>query len=260
MRLYFKYFSIHLRSAMEYKISFFLTAIGQGMTTVFSFLCMYFLFDRFGNIEGYTFNQVLLCFSTIFISFALAECFARGFDRFSTIISNGEFDRIMLRPRNEIIQVLGIKIEFSRIGRLIQAIVIFIYGITTCNVGWTLGKIFTLTLMIIGGVCLFFSLFMIYATICFYTIEGLEFMNVFTDGGREIAQYPLNIYSDWVLKFFTFIIPLAFVNYYPYLYLIDRVKENKVLYMISPICAILFVLPAYVLWKIGIKHYKSIGS
>lgn len=260
MRLYFKYFSIHLRSAMEYKTSFLLTTIGQGMTTTFSFLCMYFLFNRFGNIEGYTFNQVLLCFSTIFISFALAECFGRGFDRFSTIISNGEFDRIMLRPRNEIIQVLGSKIEFSRIGRLIQAIVIFIYGISTCNIGWTGGKIFTLTLMIIGGVCLFFSLFMIYATICFYTIEGLEFMNVFTDGGREIAQYPLNIYSDWVLKFFTFIIPLAFVNYYPYLYLIDRVHGNKILYMISPICAMLFIVPAYILWRIGMRHYKSIGS
>jgi ABC-2 type transport system permease protein len=260
MRLYFKYFSIHFRSAMEYKTSFFLTAIGQGMTTAFSFLSMYFLFNRFGSIEGYTFNQVLLCFSTIFISFALAECFGRGFDRFSAIISNGEFDRIMIRPRNEIIQVLGSKIEFSRIGRLIQAIVIFIYGITTCGVEWTLGKIFTLTLMIIGGVCLFFGLFMIYAAICFFTIEGLEFMNIFTDGGREIAQYPLNIYNNWVLKFFTFIVPLAFVNYYPYLYLIDRIYENKVLYMISPVCAILFIVPAFVLWKIGVRHYKSIGS
>lgn len=260
MRLYFKYFSIHLRAAMEYKTSFFLTAVGQGLTTAFSFLSMYFLFQRFGNIEGYTFNQVLLCFSTISMSFALAECFGRGFDRFSTIISNGEFDRIMLRPRNEIIQVLGSKIEFSRIGRLIQALIIFIYGIITCNIGWNIGKIFTLIFMIIGGVFLFFSLFMIYATICFYTIEGLEFMNIFTDGGREIAQYPLNIYSEWVLKFFTFVIPLAFVNYYPYLYIIDRIGENKILYMLSPICSIFFIVPAYVLWKVGVKHYKSIGS
>lgn len=260
MRLYFKFFSIHLRSAMEYKTSFVLTALGQGMTTAFSFLSMYFLFNRFGNIEGYTFNQVLLCFSTIFISFALAECFGRGFDRFSAIISNGEFDRIMLRPRNEIIQVLGSKIEFSRIGRLIQAIIIFMYGVNTCGVKWSLEKIFTLTLMIAGGVCLFFSLFMIYAAICFFTIEGLEFMNIFTDGGREIAQYPLNIYSEWVLKFFTFIIPLAFVNYYPYLYLIDRINQNQILYMISPIFAMLFMIPAYLLWKIGIRHYKSIGS
>lgn len=260
MKLYLKYFSIHLRSAMEYKTSFILTAIGQGMTTAFSFISMYFLFNRFGSIEGYTFNEVLLCFSTIFMSFALAECFGRGFDRFSVIISNGEFDRIMVRPRNEILQVLGSKIELSRIGRLLQALIIFIYGVSTCSVSWTPGKILTLTLMIIAGVCLFFSLFMIYAAICFFTIEGLEFMNIFTDGGREIAQYPLDIYKDWVVKFFTFIVPLAFINYYPFLYLIDKAGKYEGLYMLSPLIAVLFIIPAYILWRIGVAHYKSTGS
>lgn len=260
MKLYLKYFSIHLRSVMEYKTSFVLTAIGQGMTTAFSFIAMYFLFDRFGTIEGYTFNEVLLCFSTIFMSFALAECFGRGFDRFSVIISNGEFDRIMVRPRNEILQVLGSKIELSRVGRLIQALVIFVYGVSTCNITWSPGKVLTLNLMIIGGICLFSSLFMIYAAICFFTIEGLEFMNIFTDGGREIAQYPLNIYKEWVVKFFTFVVPLAFINYYPFLYLIDRVEKHKTLYMLSPLCTLIFILPAYGLWRLGVRHYKSTGS
>ena len=260
MKLYLKYFSIHLRYAMEYKTSFFFTIFGQAIATILSFLGMYFLFERFGSVDGYTFNEVLLCFSTILMSFALAECFGRGFDRFSVIISNGEFDRIMLRPRNEIIQVLGSKIEFSRVGRLIQAGIIFIYAIITCDIGFTIGKVFTLMLMIIGGTVLFFSLFMIYAAICFFTIEGLEFMNIFTDGGREIAQYPLSIYKKWILKFFTFVVPLAFVNYYPFLYLINRVSKNTWLYMISPICAILFIIPSYILWRIGVRHYKSTGS
>ncbi len=260
MRLYLKYFSIHLRSAMEYKTSFILTAIGQGLTTFFSFLTMYFLFQRFGSIKGYTFNEVLLCFSTIFMSFALAECFGRGFDAFSGIISNGEFDRIMVRPQNEILQVLGSRIELSRIGRLMQALIVFIYGIVTCGVSWNAEKILTLTLMILGGIILFFSFFMIYASICFFTIEGLEFMNIFTDGGRELAQYPLDIYKEWVLKFFTFVVPLAFINYYPFLFLIDKYEGNKFLYMLSPLIAFLFIVPSYIFWRIGVRHYTSTGS
>lgn len=260
MRLYFKYFSIQLRSVMQYKVSFFLTTIGQGLTTFFAFLSMYFLFVRFGSIKGYTFNEVLLCFSTIFMSFALAECFGRGFDAFSGIIGNGEFDRIMVRPRNEILQVIGTRIELTRIGRLLQAFAIFIYAINTSNVVWSADKICTLTLMIAGGVCLFFGLFMVYAAICFFTLEGLEFMNIFTDGGRELAQYPLNIYKEWVLKFFTFVIPLAFINYYPFLYIIDKNHGYGVFYMMSPIIAALFLVPSYILWCFGVKHYKSTGS
>lgn len=260
MKLYLKYFSIHLRSAMQYKTSFILTAIGQGLTTFFSFLSMYFLFDRFGSIKGYSFNEVLLCFSTIFMSFALAECFGRGFDSFSTIISNGEFDRIMVRPQNEVLQVLGSRIELSRVGRLLQALAVFIYGIVTCGITWNIEKIVTLTLMILGGTVLFFSFFMIYAGICFFTIEGLEFMNIFTDGGRELAQYPLDIYKNWVLKFFTFIVPLAFINYYPFLFLIDKYKGNKLLYMLSPMVALLFIIPSYIFWRIGVRKYTSTGS
>lgn len=258
MKLYLKYFSIQLKSVMQYKTSFFLTSIGQCLTTFFSFLSMYFLFTRFGSIKNYSFNEVLLCFSTIFMSFALAECFGRGFDAFPSIISDGSFDRILVRPRNEVLQVLGTKIELTRIGRLIEALIVFIYSLKTCGVYFSPDKIFTLTLMIIGGTFLFFGLFIISAVICFFTIESLEIINIFTDGGRELAQYPLDIYKNFVLKFFTYIIPLAFVNYYPLLYIIG--KSHNVLYMFSPIIACLFIIPSFILWKFGVRHYVGTGS
>lgn len=260
MRLYLKYFSIQLRSIMEYKASFFLAAVGQAFTTFFSFLSIYFLFDRFGNIKGYTFSEILLCFSTIFMAFSLAECFGRGFDSFSQIISNSEFDRIMTRPQNEILQVLGSRIELSRVGRLTFGIIIFIYAVLKSNVMWDITRVITISLMIIGGICLFFSLFMIYASICFFTTEGLEFMNIFTDGGRELAQYPLNIYKNFVRKFFTYIVPIAFVNYYPFLYIIGKTHGSWFLYMLSPVVSILFLIPGNIFWRFGVSHYKSTGS
>jgi ABC-2 type transport system permease protein len=194
------------------------------------------------------------------MAFALAECFGRGFDSFSGIISNGEFDRIMVRPRNEVLQVVGSRIELTRIGRLLQALIIFIYVFRTSSIVWSTDKIITLILMLIGGVCLFFGLFMIYASICFFTLEGLEFMNIFTDGGRELAQYPLDIYKKWVVKFFTFVVPLAFVNYYPFLYIIGKNNGYGTLYMFSPIFSVLFLVPSYLLWRFGVRHYKSTGS
>jgi ABC-type uncharacterized transport system permease subunit len=46
------------------------------------------------------------------MAFSIAECFARGFDHFPSMISNGEFDRVMVRPRNEIFQILAYKMDF----------------------------------------------------------------------------------------------------------------------------------------------------
>jgi len=85
-------------------------------------------------------------------------------------------------------------------------------------------------------------------------------MNIFTDGGRQLAQYPLDIYKEWVMKFFTFIIPLAFINYYPFLFVINKYEGNKVFYMLSPLVSFLFIIPSFMFWKFGVSHYKSTGS
>ena len=258
MGLYFKYFTIHLKSQMQYKTSFFLTLAGQFLTSFSAFLGIYFMFERFHQVDGFTFSEVLLCFAVVLIAFSLAECFARGFDAFSGMISNGEFDRIMVRPRNEIFQVLASKLELSRIGKLVQAVIVFAYAIPTSGVRFTIDKIFMLILMIASGVIIFSGLFIIYAALCFFTTEGLEFMNIFTDGGREFGRYPLSIYGGGVLKFFTYVIPLALFQYYPFLYLIGR--SDNVLYMLLPFIGVLFLIPCYAIWRIGLKHYKSTGS
>ena len=166
MRLYRKYFMIHLKSIMEYKASFLFTCLGQFLVSFNVFLGVYFMFQRFSNVEGFTYNEVLLCFGITLMEFSLAEAFARGFDMFGTMIRKGEFDRIMVRPRNEIFQVLGSHIEFTRIGRILQAIVMFVWGVSVSDVHWTPSKILTVILMLAGGTMVFSGLFLIYASIC----------------------------------------------------------------------------------------------
>ncbi|WFR57442.1 ABC-2 family transporter protein [Anaerocolumna sp. AGMB13025] len=258
MKLYFKFFSIHLKSVFQYKTSFLLTTIGQFLVSFNVFLGVYFMFQRFNKVKGFTYSEILLCFSIVLIEFSLAECFARGFDTFSATISNGEFDRIMVRPRNEIFQVLGNKIEFTRIGRMLQAIIMFAYGIMKSQITWSYDKVLTVIFMIIGGTVVFTGIFIIYAAFCFFTIEGLEFMNIFTDGAREYGKYPLSIYGKRVLQICTILVPYALIQYYPLLYILDRTKNP--FYILLPLIACLFIIPCYLFWKFGIRHYKSTGS
>lgn len=258
MKLYLKYFSIHLKSQMQYKGSFLMTVAGQFLLSFSALLSIWFLFSRFHTVAGFSFQEVLLCFAIILMAFSLAECFVRGFDTFSNIIGNGEFDRILIRPRNTVFQVLASKVELSRIGRLIQALVVFLYAIPTSDVLWTGDKILLLGLMILSGMSIFSGLFVIYAALCFFTTEGLEFMNVLTDGGREFGGYPVVIYGKQILKFLTYIVPIALFQYYPFLYLIGRTES--ILHFLAPICALLFLLPCYGIWRLGLRHYKSTGS
>lgn len=258
MKLYFKFFMINLKSQMQFRLSFLFLLFARAFVSIGVFAGIYFMFLRFNKIEGFVYNEVLLCFSVVFTSFSIAECYARGFDTFSSVISNGEFDRIMVRPRNEIFLVLSSKMEFTNIGRFFTALIVLFYSIPASGIDWTFDKGITLFFMIISGVVIFSGLFLIYAALCFFTLEGLEFMNIFTDGGRNFGQYPYAIYGDGVLKFLTYVVPLALFQYYPLLYITER--SSNILYMLTPIIGMLFIIPCYMIWKLGVRKYKSTGS
>lgn len=258
VRLYFHFFKIHLQGMMEHKISFLLTTIGQFLVSFNVFLGIYFMMNRFHQVEGFRYPEVLLCFSITLMSFTLAEAFFRGFDMFSSMIGNGEFDRVLLRPRGTVFMVLCSKIELTRIGRLIQAIVMMAVALPGSGVRFTPVKLLAMVLMISGGTVVFACIFLIYAALCFFTLEGLEFMNVFTDGAREYGKYPVSVYGKTVLTICTYLVPYALFQYYPFLYLIGRTDDVR--YALLPVGACVFWVPAYGLWRWGLRRYQSTGS
>ena len=258
MRLYFKYLGILLKSRMQYKASFVMLSFGHFLVSFTGFLGMFFLFDRFHTVKGFSFEEVLLCFSTVTLSFAISECFVRGFDSFSGLIKTGDLDRILIRPRSVVFQVLTSKMEFSRVGRLAAAVGVFVYAAPKSGVDWTPGKAGVVFLMVVGGIAVFSALFMIYAGFSFFTIEGLEFMNIFTDGTKEFGRYPLSIYGKELLFAYTFIIPIAPFQYYPFLYLIGQ--TDRTWYALLPLTGFLFLIPAYIFFRFGLRCYRSTGS
>lgn len=258
LKLYGKYFAIHLKSAMQFKGSFFATVIGSFLTSFTVFLGIFFMFRRFHSVAGFSYEQVLLCYGVMLMGFSVAQMFASGFKVFDSMISNGEFDRILSRPRNEIFQVLAFRVDFVRIGMLLQGIVMLIYGLTACQVDWNISRVITVVFMVIGGAILFSSLFLLDGSIAFFTLQGLEFMNVFTYGAIEHGKYPIAIYGRGMLLFCTFGVPYALVQYYPLTYVLGQADNPAFIFL--PLIAGLFAVPCWVVWRIGVRRYKSTGS
>ena len=258
IRLYFHYLSLALRSSMQYKMSFFLVVAGRFLASFNAILGVYFIFMRFHKVKGYGFGEVLLCFAIIQMSFALCESVSHGFAVFSGIVRSGQFDRILLRPRGAILQLLGAEFDVSRFGMLLQGIIMFIYGIVVSPVEWTALRILTVISMVCGGTVLFVSIFLLEAAISFFTLEGLEAVNILSYGAKEHGKYPVDIYGKGMMKFCTYVIPYDLVQYYPLQYLLGRTERWY--YSLYPLGTLLFALFCYGLWRLGISRYQSAGS
>jgi len=260
MKLYAKYIYFLLKSQLQYKASFIMTVITQFIQPFALFAGIYLLFERFGNIQGWTLYEVFMCYAVVAMCFAISECFARGFDKFPDMIRTASFDRILVRPRGTILQVLGAGFDIKRIGAFIQSGVVLVIAISGVDITWNFTKVIMLINMILGGTVIFTGVYILQATAAFWTIEALEVANIFTHGIKEHASYPLNIYPKWITVFFTFIIPYGTVNYIPLQYLLGKIDGTGWFYALVPLMGSLFILPCLLAWKIGVRKYSSAGS
>ncbi|MDE3000660.1 MAG: ABC-2 family transporter protein [Gemmatimonadota bacterium] len=262
-RLYFRYVTASVRGQMQYRASFMMLAAGYFLMTGLDFAALWVLFDHFGSIEGWTLPEVALLYGMVNIAFAIAEGTARGFDTFGTWVKSGEFDRLLLRPRSTVLQLAGQELHLLRIGRLLQGLGVLLWAQYMLEVAWTAATAVLAAGAILGGVGLFIGIFILQATLAFWTTEGLEIANVLTNGGTETAQYPLVIYPRWFRRFFTYVVPLAGISYFPALAILDRADplgSTAWMHWLSPLGGMAFLLIALRVWSLGVRHYRSTGS
>jgi ABC-2 type transport system permease protein len=263
LQLYLRYISVSFQSQMQYKVSFLLQMMGQFGATAIDFFAMWTLFNRFNQIGTWTLAEVALFYGMVNTAFACADAIARGFDLFGKLIREGGFDRLLLRPRSTVLQLLGTEFTLKRIGRLFQGLAVLGWSLFTLQIPLSLSTVWLLLSAWLGSIALFIGIVIVQATLTFWTIESLEIMNVLTYGGVETAQYPFSIYRKWFQHFFTFLIPLACVSYFPLLAVLNKAAEFSVplwVCYVSPIAGFIFLWLSLKLWRIGERYYCSTGS
>lgn len=261
-KLYAHYVQLSLASQLQYRKAFYIQVAGHFASSGIGFLGVWALLARFGHFDGWGLAEVSILYGLINASFAIAEAFGRGFDVFGTdFIRTGEFDRLLVRPRSIILQLLGHEVRLRSLGRLSQGLVVLTFGLISTNAMSVTALIICLW-CVVGGVALFVGLFVLQATLSFWTIESLEILNVFTYGGVQAAQYPVSIYAGWLRGIFTYVIPFAAVTYYPALVIVGRESSSRhqAVFACSPVLGIAFLLVALAFFSLGIRRYVSAGG
>lgn len=264
LRLYGRYVAVSLRAQMQYPAAFIATSAGAFASTVIDFIAIWALFTRFRQIEGWRFEEIALFYGVIGVAFAFADALTRGFDIFADVfVKTGDFDRLLVRPRSTVLQLLGYELRASRIGRFAQGVLAWAVGAHLSNIDWTVGVWATLAFAVAGGVALFSGILVMQATLAFWTVESLEIGNTLTYGGVEAAQYPLDIYARWFRNFLTFVVPLACVSYFPVAAVLghaDRTGLSPWLSRLTPALGFAFFGLSLLVWRFGVRRYTSTGS
>src|SRR5262245_58713835 len=118
LRLYGKLIAASVRAQLQYRANFLLASLGIFLATGIEAVGVWALFDRFGQLKTWTLAEVAFLYGLVNVTFAVADALATDFDGFAQQVRSGDFDRVLLRPRSTVLQLLGHELAIRRVGRL----------------------------------------------------------------------------------------------------------------------------------------------
>jgi ABC-2 type transport system permease protein len=265
LALYVRLIGAGLRSQMQYRVSFVLETVAVFVGTFTDFLCILILFGRVDHIGGWTMPEVALLYGLVVLGFALAQFVGSGFEDFEDVVRRGTFDQVLIKPRGATFQIFATQLPLRRLGRFLQGgmVLTLALGWLGVRAWWGPERWLFLAWTLLGGMLFFLGLFFFRAAVCFWTVESIEATNLLLYGGQEMGSYPMHIFGEWLRGVFIYLIPLAFVNYFPALYLLGRPNPlggpPHAALLAVPLCALTCAV-GYGAWSLGVRHYQSTGS
>lgn len=231
--------------------------------TFIDFAAILVFFTHVPALAGWSVGEVALLYAISGMAFGLTDLVMGHMDRLGGMIRMGEMDTVLIRPMGSLFQVLAADFQLRRIGKLVQSAAVLGYAVVAAEISITPPKVIVLTVTVLAGAVLFGAVWVTFASLCFWTADTSEITNSFTYGGNFLAAYPITIFGTWVRRLLAFVLPMAFVAYFPALYLLDRPRPGGLGAFApfgTPVVALVFASMAGLVWRFALRHYRSTGS
>lgn len=261
--LYARLVAARVRAQWQYRTSFALELAGMVLVSFLDFAGILVIFHNVPELAGWTVAEVALLYGIAGVAFAVTELAVGHLDLLPQLIRDGNFDLVLIRPRGSLYQVLASDFRVRQLGKLVQASAVMVYALTALDLNWTAGRVAVIIGAVLSGAAIFAAVWVAAICIVFWAVEGRETVSAFTDAGNFLSQYPINVYEGWLRRFVLFVVPMAFVAYFPALFILDKpdpLGAPEWVRFLSPAVAVVAAVVAGFLWRFAVRHYRSAGG
>ncbi|GAB2922061.1 ABC transporter permease [Nonomuraea fastidiosa] len=249
------------RSAAAYPASFVMMTLFGFITAAIDVGVILVVFANTTSLAGFSREEVLFLYGAASVSFTVCDTFVSNLDRVSQHIKAGTLDTILIRPVSPWLQLATDRFNPTRIGRIVQAGLVLGYAIAALGIDPR--RAWMIPVMVITGIVIFAALWTLAGAAQFLLTDAPEVVNSFTYGSQQLNQYPLSIYARDLVAGVTYVLPLAFINWQPGLYVLGRADPfgtPEFMRFLGPAVALVLALVAGFAWRQGVRHYRSTGS
>jgi ABC-2 type transport system permease protein len=264
LRVVAKVTALNFRARLEYRADFVVMVafgvIWQTSTLIFASV----LLTRFkGGLGTFPATGVLLIIGMRLLSHGLYVLFFSNLAWLPRLVDEGRMDGYFLRPLPVFTQLLLSQFNVNAIGDIAVGATSLGVAISLVHVQVTLGTGAYLAAAVVGGLLVEASLQLMLSCLLLRS-PGSRVLGRWVDELMStFGNYPLSILPRVVQGLFTFLLPLAFVAYFPVEVVLGIAPKHGVMSMIvhwSPLAGVLLFLVARRVWAYSLRHYTTAGG
>ncbi|MDF2700171.1 MAG: multidrug transporter permease [Haloplasmataceae bacterium] len=261
LKIYSIFLKQYLKGLLEYRIDFLIGMFAFLLDQSLGIFFLSVIFQHIDLLAGFSFQEIVLMYGLSQIPKGIDHLFFDNIWLLPRVIRQGDLDRYLLRPINSLYHFLIVRFQPDAFGEIILGIILTSYGISHIP-GLALMDYITfilaLMLFMLIGTFIFTGLKLMTASLSFWLTNAYPVMQI-TYNLNQFARYPVIIFPKFIRLLMTYIIPFAFVAYYPVLFIKGEESFISILGELLLITS-LFMSMGVSLWNKGIKNYNSTGS
>jgi ABC-2 type transport system permease protein len=218
---------------------------------------------RFRSMAGWNQGEVFFIYTLRLLAHGCYCLLFHNVQGLSRNVRRGDFDRVLLRPLNPLLQLITWEYDPAGIGDLGLGLICLGLANRLLEFHWTPPAIAFLFLVVAGGCLIELSLFLFVNTLAFWVIEAGRLSWLVITFSDNFALYPLNIYNAALQFVLTFLVPVGFMSYYPATAFLNRTGDTlftPIFAYLTPLVGLVLLAAVYAFWQVGINRYQSTGS
>lgn len=172
-------------------------------------------------------------------------------------IRDGTFDFVLTKPVNAQFIASLRNVVIWRLVDVLIGLWVILYALGQLHATPTLGQIVYFALMLISGIALVYSIWLLMVSLAFWFVKIDNITELFY-AFYEAGRYPVTIYRGVVRVLLTFIVPIAFITTFPASALLGRLDQTTLWIGIVFACALLIVSNRF--WNFALRYYSSASS
>ena len=247
-----------LKSKMSYRADFVISNIGMIVSNLVGFVTFYILFQNFPSINGWTIYEMLFLYGFSLVALTPVQCFFDNNWNLRYAVKTGDFIKYCFRPINIFFYYISEVFDVKGLGQLAFGLGTLVYAWSHLALPVTVTTV-AQTLLFLFAASLFMIAIMNFAAATCFWIQNSGYIMVIMFRFKDFAKYPASIFNKVFKLIFTFVIPIAFIAYYPALVVL-RPDSVPLLSWLSPLIGLAFFYLSYKFWILGARKYDGTGS